>query len=275
MLDFSKTEDLRPLARLVAAIGKVSDQLPFILAGAQARDLLLKYAHDIPTGRQTSDVDFAFRVESWDEFHTLRKRLLESGAFVEVPKSLHKLKFRAALEVDIVPFGGIERSDRTIEWPPDGDVVMSLFGFEEVMESALTVHLPEDVFVKSVSLPALALLKFAAWEDRRRTHPGKDAYDLRIILKHYVDAGNVDRLYGEFSALVTAANFDYERAGAHMLGHDIGLLLNADGRRRLRDQLSRETDRGGRLALLGDLGLESEKGLQLLDAVAEGLQAAP
>lgn len=271
MLDFSNTEDLRPLARLVRALRKESAGLPFLLAGAQARDLLLKHAHGIEVGRQTSDVDFAFRVGSWNEFHGLRQRLIGSGHFTEVPKAIHKLRFRGELEVDIVPFGGIERDDRMIEWPPEGDVVMSMFGFREVLDAAELVKLPEGEHVRTVSLPALALLKFSAWQGRRRIAPGKDAYDLRLILTNYVDAGNDARLYDEFASLVAAPDFAYEDGGAFMLGHDIGKLLDEAGRSRLSKQLVAEADEGGQLSLVGDLQIGPERGIRLINAVHAGL----
>jgi predicted nucleotidyltransferase len=182
LFDFSKIDDLRPLARLVARIDSLCPESTFLIAGAQARDLLLKYGYDIDTSRRTSDVDFALRVGSWAEFHEIRSALLASGEFAEYPRALHKLKFRGVLEVDIVPFGGIESPGRTIAWPPDQDFEMSMFGFEEILGSVIEVQLPEEQSAKVVSLAALALLKLEAWRDRRRREPGKDAHDFRLIL---------------------------------------------------------------------------------------------
>lgn len=59
---------------------------------------------------------------------------------------------------------------------------MSAFGFREAFGSLIEVRLPEEQTVKVVSLPALALLKLEAWRDRHHRAPGKDAYDLRLIL---------------------------------------------------------------------------------------------
>lgn len=272
MLDFSKIEELRPLARLIEAVQRASEGLRFLLAGAQARDLLLKHAHGIETGRQTSDVDFAFRVNSWDEFLELRQRLTRHGEF-EPTKTIHKLRFRKTLEIDIVPFGPIERSDRTIEWPPDGEQTMSLFGFREAVEAHILVRLPEGQEVAIVSLPGLTLLKFAAWRDRRLVHPGKDAHDLRLILSHYLDAGNAERLHAEFSYLLEDAQFDYELSGAFILGHDVGRLLDPEGRFWLLELLQGETNEGGSLRLVGDMRVDPEKGLRLLRSTLAGLRS--
>lgn len=256
---------------LRAASGDVA---PFVLAGAQARDLLLKHAHGIETGRQTMDVDFAFRVGSWDQFLSVREQLLASGDFIEDKKVIHKVRYRNVLEVDIIPFGDIEKPDRTIEWPPSGDIVMSMFGFREVFNAALTAELPEGQNVNVVSLPALALLKLAAWRDRRKLVPGKDAYDLRLILRNYLDAGNRDRLYSEFSSLVGHEDFDYEEAGAFILGQDISMLLDASGRARVDKDPSIETDPHGQLALVGDMKIEPLTALKLLTAMRTGLLGA-
>ncbi|MEK6770751.1 MAG: hypothetical protein AABY62_03815 [Pseudomonadota bacterium] len=64
--------------------------------------------------------------------------------------------------VDLVPFGAIERPDRTIAWPPSGSVVMSVFGFREALAATIPVLLPERITAQVVSLPALAILKIAA-----------------------------------------------------------------------------------------------------------------
>ena len=70
---------------------------------------------------------------------------------------------------------------------------MSVWGFSEALVSALAVQLPGEEAVLVASLPALALLKLWAWEDRRYL-TRKDASDLWLLLRYYADAGNQDRL---------------------------------------------------------------------------------
>jgi hypothetical protein len=55
----------------------------------------------------------------------------------------------------------------------------------------------------------------------------RDADDLRLIMQHYLDAGNQDRIYSEQGDCSDLLNeeFDYERASARILGHDVGRLL--------------------------------------------------
>lgn len=213
-LDLSKKTELRWLSGLVRLVGAAADELPFFITGATARDLVLQYGYGIDAARKTHDVDFAFMVGTWPVFEALRARLLATGKFAAAPGNAHRLQVDTGMAVDLVPFGAIERSDRTIAWPPSGAVVMSVFGFREALAATISVLLPERVTAPVVSLPALAMLKIAAWMERRYAQPGKDAYDLWLILRHYLDAGNRDRLYTEAAQLLELSDFDYEAAGA-------------------------------------------------------------
>lgn len=114
-LDFSQKTDLLPLAAVVRAM---SDAAPrdaeYFLMGASARDLLLHHAHGIEPSRLTVDVDFAFMVRDWEAFEALRASLAASGEFTAQPAS-HRFRHRkTGMPVDVVPFGGVERPDRTI-----------------------------------------------------------------------------------------------------------------------------------------------------------------
>lgn len=179
-LDLSQKNELRLLAALLREVARAANGAPFFLAGAYARDVLLFHAHGIDTGRQTADVDVAIALESWERYEALRAALIARD-FEPIAAAHHKLKFRQSIEVDFVPFGGVERPDRTIAWPPDGSFVMRSFGFREVQRHTITVGLPDATDVEVATLPALTLLKLVAWSERRLTEPGKDAHDLSLI----------------------------------------------------------------------------------------------
>ena len=267
-LDLSQSNDLRLLAALIEQVSKATGT-PFLLAGAMARDLLLGHAHGVLIGRATEDVDLAFHVSDWDEFERLRKKLLD-GEFKAIPRSgIHKLRFRGGLEVDILPFGGVEQADRTIVLPPDNAFTMSMFGFSEALKSSVTAKLPDGISVQVVSLPALAILKLAAWNERHIREPGKDAYDLRLILGSYPDLAG-ERLF-ESNPYVLGSPADYECAGAWLLGQDTAQLLDKAGQDRLVKIIADEADEHGQLRLAGEMMRENpERAIRLLGALEQG-----
>jgi predicted nucleotidyltransferase len=227
--------DLALHANAIDAVQRAAAGLDIelLIVGAFARNLHLRYGYNLAPFRQTEDLDIALAVSSWGAFASLRKKLIADFGFAEVPGTQHRLHFRRAsltLPIDIVPFGGIEKPDRTIAWPPSGDEVMDVFGFREAIDSAIMMTLPGNVSISVASLAAIAILKLNAWQARHYEAPRKDAYDLQFIIKHYLDAGNHDRLWAEFSSWAETENFDYEIAGARMLGNDAGALLNSSGR---------------------------------------------
>jgi predicted nucleotidyltransferase len=145
-----------------------------------------------------------------------------------VPNVAHRLTF-AGRRLDLIPFGGVESAGGTIDWPSPQDTQMVVLGFREAMAAAVRTKLPGDITVAVASLPALALLKLFAWSDRRYLQPGKDAGDLWLLLRNYLDAGNRERLYVEAAHLFEAPDYDDDLAGAWLLGADARRLLRKVG----------------------------------------------
>ena len=252
--------------------------MSLLLIGAAARDLLLVHAHGILPERATEDTDVALAVGSWSDFQRLREAFLGSGEFT-ADGPLHRL-WRKDQRLDIVPFGGVERSDRSIEWPTEGGEVMNVAGLAEALATAVAVTLPGGVSIDVASLPALILLKIWAWKDRRYVAPGKDASDIWMLLRHYADAGNQDRLYGEEGEkgdALAAYAFDLEQAGAWLLGKDARQVRahGPDPRRSLEsfDAILRpEIDADGALRLVTQMPPgDRDRQLSLLTAFCAGL----
>lgn len=97
-------------------------------------------------------------------------------------------------------------------------------GMPKHWESAVQVDIGTGLIVNVASIPALAALKLLAWNDRGLID-GKDAQDLFFLLKHYHEAGNIDRLYDEAFALLEGCGHDVELAGAALLGYDTKLIV--------------------------------------------------
>jgi predicted nucleotidyltransferase len=110
----------------VALYESVSDaasrlEIPVVVVGASARDIVLHYGHNARIQRATTDVDFGIQVPDWSAFEALKDHLLESG-FSET-RAQHRVLSPGNVQVDIVPFGPVEDEESNIAWPPDGDWV--------------------------------------------------------------------------------------------------------------------------------------------------------
>lgn len=276
MIDLSSVTELAPLADVVRDVVRAAAraEAEVFVAGAFGRDLWLRFAYGIETGRATADLDFAVLCESWETFARLAEALLESGFRSPEPKRLHRFVHANGTPIDIVPFGGVERPDRTIAWPPDESHEMSLVGFQETHHSAVRFLLPGGDSVLVASLAALTVLKLIAWRERGVLEPGKDAKDLHVILRNYVDAGTQDRLFSEIPGLTDRQEIDLELAGAELLGRDVTRVVPAELRTTLIRILEQESDSGGDLRLAGEMArYDVERARALLGACLAGLRA--
>lgn len=210
------------LRRVDAATRELS--IEYFVGGALARDLILFHVFGRHTGRATRDVDLGIHIDDWTTLDTLKTHLIRDGVFSEKAGVAHRLIYDAhdaafGIPLDLLPFGGVESTDGTIAWPPGMEILMSVAGFVEARQSAMMVGVTDDVCIPVASLPALAILKLIAWRDRH-LETTKDAADFLLIARNYCDAGNLDRLYDTETALMQAADFDPELAGAMLLGRD-------------------------------------------------------
>src|SRR5260370_14790396 len=155
-LDLSDRAVLGSLAQLLSAVRKAAGETPLLLVGAAARDLLLVHAHGVGLQRATEDTDVGLAVPSWDAFRRVRDALIASRGVTA--DRLYRVWFKDQ-RLDIIPFSGVERADRSIAWPPEGAEVMNVSGFTEALATAVAVRLPGGVSFDVASLPALALLK--------------------------------------------------------------------------------------------------------------------
>jgi predicted nucleotidyltransferase len=197
-------------------------KVPFFVVGATARDMILVYGYDIKTIRATHDIDFAVQVSDWSQYTKLIEGLLETGKF-RSKREIQRLTYKETLDIDIIPFGAISDQDNSFSWPPDNEIKMSILGFEEAYQTSITVRMREEPIldIKFVSLPGLALLKIISWNDNNLRRD-KDAKDLLLLMRTYLEAGNHERLFNEHMDLVEVEDFDYVRAGSRLLGRDIG-----------------------------------------------------
>jgi predicted nucleotidyltransferase len=255
--------------------------ISFFVVGATARDILLDVAYGLRLNRSTIDIDVAVFVESWDQFERIKDRLIRSGDF-SLTHEMQRLLFQERLPVDIVPFGGVAEKDDVIEWPPDRSFRMSVAGFQECYQHAVQVKIADnpELAAKVVSLAGLAILKLISWDDNSDRRQ-KDASDLVLIIKNYLDAGNLERLFEEAPDIVNSSVYDYELGSARLLARDISKIalpttmtkliriLEGESQREQGHRIAMEILRGRRF---GDKSYEDT--LALLEALLKGLTDA-
>lgn len=221
----------RPVDPLTIVVSRAIDDaaralnLPYFLAGAIARDLILTHVFEINTGRASLDIDFAVAVCDWDEFTNLKNKLIETGTFNAPENTPHRLYYRTpgmntGHPIDIIPFRGVENPPQTISWPPEQAVIMNVIAYEEVLANLAEVQIDQTLTVPVASLPGLALLKLFAWKDRN-SQTTKDARDLGVLFRHYHAAGNQDRLFDDEIELFEAVDFNQELVSPRLLGKDV------------------------------------------------------
>jgi predicted nucleotidyltransferase len=155
------------------------------------------------------------------------------------------------MRLDIIPFGGVAKENDSISWPPEYDTKLSVAGFQECYQHAVSVlvRTEPDLAVKVVSLAGLAILKLVSWDDNIERR-GKDAADLIFIMKKYIAAGNMDRFFEEADILKEEAS-DYDRSSARFLGREIARMAGQATKAKLADILEREvaSSQGHKIAM--------------------------
>lgn len=213
----STAADLEPMALVLADIQHRADEcsVEIMVVGATARDILIRHVVGTIPERATADIDVAVAVSSWPHLRQLTAPLTRRK------DSEHKFEVRGT-EVDVIPFGAIEDSNRTITWPNDHR--MNVFGFREAMDTAVRVRLPGDLVVAVASLPAQSLLKMFAWQDRHN-FDRRDAVDLKSIIYAYHEGPYLDELYTSHQTLIERHDFDPKLAGANRIGLEARALI--------------------------------------------------
>lgn len=192
----------------------------WVIVGATARDLVLHHAFGAKVTRATYDIDFAVEVADWESFQQVKGKLIEQG-FRE-SQTQHRLYGRNDETIDLVPFGQIENNEKTIAWPPKGEVAMNVLGFSEACEYAVNVIIDDqtELTVPVATPVGMILLKIIAWTDRVADMRRKDAVDIKYILENYELIPSVtDQAYEkENTDIMEAYGWDLTLASVHLLG---------------------------------------------------------
>lgn len=264
---------LRDVSQVAASLS-----IPFFVIGATARDIVLELGFGIRPSRATRDLDFGVEVADWREFQSLADGLVALGEFVPSSAAQRFFHQRSGLPVDIVPFGRLAGSNGAILWPPEYEVEMSILGFDEAYEHAWVVRLGIDLEIPFVSPAGWALLKLISWKDRDLSKRVKDAQDLALILQHYAEVGNDERLYSEESSLFQEEGYDFGCAGARLLGRDLAAIAKPGTVQSVLETLAQETSKQSEYRLVAEMNTNRiavvenfEFHLKLLQKLKQGI----
>src|SRR6267143_949776 len=288
MMNISKNISVKidqSLVEVIESVNAITRELaiPYFVVGASARDIFFSGMFDIPTRRATLDVDFAIRVQSWDEVQTLVSKMLSLDSFRQDKRMKQRFIFKGTTILDIVPFGGLEKPPGSIQWPLDDGFIMSTIGFAEAFDYSITVRLKKnpDLDIKVCTPPGLAILKLMAWHEKYPER-SKDAKDILFLMENYIDAGNDSRLHDQDKDLMESRDFDYGLASPRLLGRDMAKIASAETRTHLNDILTKENDIASenRLAidmLKGEFDMQGkfEQTMSLLNQLYLGFQDQP
>ncbi len=219
-LDLSGKIDAKSIA-IYSAIDQVARELDisYVVVGASARDLVLHYGYEATIKRATADIDFGIQVSDWETFEALRNKLIQSG-FKET-NTPHRLIYDG-MKIDLVPFGSVQDEEAKIAWPPKGDVVMNVLGFQEAVENVVNIIIQDEpkIEIPVVIPPGLSLLKIICWTDRDADLKNKDAKDLLYLFKSYEEIPEIrDSIY-DYPELEEKFGWDITLGSAFKLGID-------------------------------------------------------
>ena len=219
----------------------VDQDVPFIIVGASARDLVMHHAYGAPIQRATMDIDLAVQVQDWADFERIRDGLIRQGyTKTGLP---HRLHGPNGAPVDLLPFGAIESDDSVIKWPPAGDVQMSVVGFQDALDNAdwLTIAAEPELELPVASPQGLSLLKLVAWSERDAQKRRKDAADIAYLASNYENIpGQMERLFDQHESILEAYGWDTRLAGAQLLGMETAQIASESTMKALRGLLNKD-----------------------------------
>lgn len=195
------------------------------LIGALARDIWMTGVHDIQQKRATKDVDLAVLIPTKERYLQLKDRLIGNGHFKEVRDNPFKLIHSSKTEIDVLPFGGLDREGNVL-LAGAGFTSLTIEGFSEVFESAtVPVELGGHEF-RVCTLPGIVILKLIAYDDRPEMRT-KDVQDIVAIIENYFNIASVDLCSNHFDLLQKVdSEFDTFCIGAHLLGRHMKPILS-------------------------------------------------
>ncbi len=197
---------------------EISEKLgiEFYLIGAKARDMWLLDVKHLDSARATEDIDFAVKIDTYDQYEEIRSMLLRLK-FVQTDLP-YRLRFSGSI-VDLIPFGSIARDDMISL--NNGKFQMSVKGMNISVQNSkdLSPHL------HLITLPALCVLKLISYSEKKAER-GKDFTDFIYILENYFFILG-DKIYNDYIDILAEVHND-KLTGAKILGTEIRNIISRD-----------------------------------------------
>lgn len=249
--------------------------IDYYLVGAFAKEVWAT-VFDLHTPRITKDIDLAVLIPNKATFEALREQLIATGKFESISNNEIKFMFDNAIELDLIPFGGLDL------FAEDSPVEIAAYaalpdnGFQEIYdEGATTVKITDDFSFKVSSLPSIVLLKLLAFDNAPDIRV-KDMQDICNILKNYFDVASSE-IYEAHDDLFEDENFTEESAASRVLGRHITPILkqNSQLQKRvigiLETALAAGENNNLALKMVEGTDEELETAISLLDTLLKGI----
>jgi len=153
--------------------------IDYYIIGAQARDIWLGRP---ARGTETKDLDLAILVGSNEDYEHIRQYLVSSNGFHPQRDNYFAYRSPTGIQVDILPFGGMNFDEPTTATAVTRLPVNAL---QEVYNQGTIAIGPEHGAVfKVATLPSILLLKLIAYDDRPENR-AKDVGDIVQIIQQY------------------------------------------------------------------------------------------
>ena len=250
----------------------IEHQTPYYLIGATAVSLKLMQEGHKPS-RGTKDIDFAIMVSSLASYDAIKDDLIKKGFNKTGDEmTLYHPDFNTA--IDLMPFGEVEEKDKKQFTQRKIDLVV--LGYRETLEHTEKIKIDKQLIVDIPPLPAIAMLKLIAWDDRPEIRKD-DLDDIYLIITTFFDIAT-DEIFEQHPDLLEMEPFDQHRIAARLLGRKIGVYLqkSAPVKTRVLQILNRQVDSTAddeivmKWARNHDLTIENSR--QLLTELQKGIE---
>lgn len=204
--------------------------IPLYVVGATARDVMMKLLGEGEVRRRTNDLDVAIALQNWSDFDKVKEKL-EQNHFKKV-KDKQKFFYKGGnnnndFEVDVVPFGNIAVNEQ-ICWPPEGNPVMSVRCFDDVMAHSMDISVGGEIAFKIAPLYGQFLIKLDTWIDRH-AKTDKDAVDMFYFLNSYYRVKVMNNcIPPDEISISDDEDPAYEILSARWLAYDISKVLSTE-----------------------------------------------